>query len=350
MTEAVLVMHGRPSQRPVALWLLVCCAMVFVMVMLGGLTRLTDSGLSMVEWQLFTLLPPSTEAGWQELFDNYRRFPEYLAVNSGMTLSEFKGIFWLEFIHRLWGRAIGVVFLLPFLAFLATERIGRALAPRLAAMFVLGGLQGALGWFMVKSGLVDRPDVSQYRLAAHLFAAFVIYGFMLWVALGLLGLERQRTGDAAAMRTLNRRLVALLVFLSLTVISGAFVAGLDAGLIYNTFPLMGDGVLPPDFLAQSPVVLNFFENMATVQFDHRILAETLFAAIVLVWWQARRLALPNRARRAMNAVLAMACVQVALGISTLLLLVPTHLAATHQAGALVLFTLLIWAIFETKDA
>jgi cytochrome c oxidase assembly protein subunit 15 len=350
MAQAVTAVADKPSQRPVALWLLACCAMVFVMVILGGLTRLTDSGLSMVEWQLFTILPPSTEAGWQELFDKYRQSPEFLAQNSAMTVDGFKGIFWLEFIHRLWGRAIGFVFLVPFLFFLATGRVDRALAPKLAAMFVLGGLQGALGWFMVKSGLVDRPDVSQYRLAAHLFAAFVIFGFMLWVALGLLGLEESRVADRAAVARLNRRLKGLLAFLSVTIVSGAFVAGLDAGFIYNTFPLMGDSFLPPDFLVLSPVILNFFDNMATVQFDHRILAETLFVAVAWVWWSSRKTALPARARRATGAVMAMACVQVALGISTLLLLVPTHLAVTHQAGALVLFALLIWAIFETKRA
>jgi len=196
---------GADDRRAVALWLLLCCAMIFAMVVLGGVTRLTHSGLSMVEWKPVTgFLPPMSESAWEDAFAKYRQYPEYREINAGMTLDEFKSIFWLEFIHRVWGRAIGVVFLLPFLYFLVRKRIDRWLAPRLALIFVLGALQGVMGWYMVKSGLVDRPDVSQYRLTAHLLAAFVIYGYILWVALALLHPGETRAAGGQGARRVRR--------------------------------------------------------------------------------------------------------------------------------------------------
>lgn len=340
----VVASAARPSKRPVAIWLLVCAGMVFFMVVLGGLTRLTDSGLSMMDWKPLSVLPPMTEAEWTYWFDIYRRIPQYHNVNAGMTLTEFKGIFWLEYLHRLWGRLIGVVFLVPFLWFLWRGHVDRHLAPRLALLFVLGGLQGALGWFMVASGFTEVAAVSQYRLAAHLIAAVIIYGAILWVALGLLNPRPSPVApDTAALRS---RLSWLLGLTTVVILSGAFVAGLDAGLIYNTFPLMNDHLVPPEIFDHSPWILNFFENHATVQFTHRILALTAFFLILWAWWGSRAVAVPPRARAPLALLPLAAVLQVGLGISTLLLAVPVSLATLHQAGALLLFTALLWAIRE----
>ena len=342
---------SRPdARRVIALWLLVCCAMIFAMVVIGGLTRLTHSGLSMVEWRPLTgLLPPLSAAEWEQAFAGYRQYPEYRALNDGMTLAEFKTIFWLEYVHRLWGRAIGVVFLAPFLYFLVRGRIERTLAPRLVAMFVLGGLQGLLGWYMVKSGLVDRPDVSHYRLAAHLGAAFLIYGYVFWVALGLLFRERAAEGEAR-LRGLRRFALAVAALVVVTVLSGALVAGLDAGFSYNTFPLMDGRLVPDGMLAMQPAAANFLDNVITVQFDHRALAVTTAIMSVIAWAWARRAPLPARAALAFRALLAAALLQVALGIATLLSVVALPLAAAHQAGALVLFTAVLWVLHELRGA
>jgi len=262
-------------------------------------------------------------------------------------LDEFKSIFWLEFYHRLLGRAIGLVFLLPFLYFLARKRIDRSLAPKLAGIFVLGGLQGALGWFMVKSGLTDNPHVSQYRLTAHLAAAFIIYAYIFRVALGLLAPRPQHHGgdDVAGLRRFALG-VAALVFVM--VLSGGFVAGLKAGFAFNTFPTMNGHWLPPGLFALQPVWLNFFENLATVQFDHRMIAYTLALVVPIFWLQARKTRLPARAARAVHLLLGMLALQITLGISTLLLIVPVPLAAAHQAGALVLFTIALFVTHELR--
>ncbi len=331
------------STRPVAIWLFVVCAVIFVMVVLGGVTRLTHSGLSMVEWRpLLGWLPPLTDARWEELFAKYREFPEYRKLNPNMVLAGFKSIFWLEYMHRLLGRLIGVVFLVPFVYFLVRRRIAGRLVPRAVIMLVLGGLQGALGWYMVQSGLAERPDVSQYRLAAHLALAFAIYGYIFWVAMGLVD-SRPAGGLAPAGRGAALALVALV---ALTVLSGAFVAGLDAGLIYNSFPLMGGRLVPEDMFVLEPVLLNFFENRAAVQFDHRVLAIATFVAVVAFWATLHRVALPRRARAASSVLFLATGIQVLLGISTLLLFVPVALAALHQAMALVLFTVALWTLHE----
>ncbi len=241
--------------KTIGIWLLSLCTMVFVMVVLGGVTRLTHSGLSMVNWKPVTgWLPPMGEAEWQAVFQSYRQFPEYKELNEAMTLSGFKGIFWLEFFHRLWGRLIGVVFLVPLLVFLFKGWVSRKLVPRLVVMFILGGLQGVLGWYMVKSGLIGRPDVSQYRLAAHLGAALIIYGYMFWVALALLSPKPAATSAPAGMGA-GAFAVLLVVWVFVTIISGGFVAGLDAGFAYNTFPLMHLCVLALfDAAAESPLL------------------------------------------------------------------------------------------------
>jgi cytochrome c oxidase assembly protein subunit 15 len=272
------------ANRMIAAWLLLCCLMVFAMVVVGGITRLTHSGLSIVEWQpIVGTLPPLSEAAWEETFAKYRLTPEYLQVNKGMSLGEFKGIFWWEYFHRLLGRLIGVVFLVPLLWFVARRTIPPGYAWKLAGIFVLGALQGAMGWYMVQSGLVDDPRVSQFRLTAHLGLALAIFAAMLWVALTLL--YPQRAAPAADARRPTRTLafgVAALVFVM--ALSGGFVAGIRAGYAYNTFPLMNGDLVPPEIFMLEPVWRNFFWNMATVQFDHRLLAWMLAFVVPVLWW------------------------------------------------------------------
>jgi cytochrome c oxidase assembly protein subunit 15 len=322
--------------------------MIFVMVVLGGVTRLTHSGLSMVEWKPVTgFLPPMTELVWQETFEKYQQYPEFKIKNPDMGLAEFKSIFWLEFIHRIWGRSIGIVFFLPFIFFLLKKKLDRKLIPKLITMFILGGLQGVLGWFMVKSGLSDRPDVSQYRLTAHLIFAFFLYGWILWTALGLL-FPRPHTFKQQSLHTYKGFLSALTLLLVLAIMSGGFVAGTDAGLIYNTFPLMGDTLLPKDLFVIDPWIKNFFENVVTIQFTHRVLTTLIFVSVVGFWLKTLNQDLPKRTRIVLHCLLAAVILQVTLGISTLLLVVPVPLAAAHQAGALILLTAMLWARHEFR--
>ena len=334
--------------RPIAWWLLVCCALVFAMVVLGGVTRLTGSGLSMVNWKPVSgILPPLDQAAWEREFDHYRRTPEYAYVNKGMSLAEFKGIFWFEFAHRLLGRLIGVAFLLPFLYFVLRRRIPASLAPRLVTMFVLGGLQGLLGWYMVKSGLVDNPHVSQYRLAAHLGLAVLIYAFMLWTALGIL--DREERASPRGRSTFEKLTYLLVVAVFVVMMSGAFVAGLKAGFIHNTFPLMAGKWLPDGMWSMSPAYLNLFENATTVQFNHRLIATATFLAILALWLGARRFSLTRPQRLWLHGTGGVAVAQVALGISTLVLRVPVPLAALHQAGAMALLTVLLCLAHESRS-
>jgi cytochrome c oxidase assembly protein subunit 15 len=323
------------SDRAIAFWLLACCALVFAMVVVGGMTRLTHSGLSIVEWQpIVGSIPPLDDAQWEEAFAKYRQTPEYRLRNHDMTLAGFKGIFWWEYFHRLLGRVIGVVFLLPFLYFLARGRIDRPLAWRLAGIFALGGAQGALGWYMVKSGLVDDPRVASERLAAHLGLAFLIYAAMLWTALGLLF-----PGGARAPARLRRLSAAVASLVFAMVLSGALVAAIRAGFAYNTFPLMNGEWIPGEILLIEPWWSNFLHNMATVQFVHRTLAMVILAAVAVLAWQVRQeRAVERRARLWVHALLSFTLLQVAVGIATLLLRVPLPLAALHQSGAVVVFT------------
>jgi cytochrome c oxidase assembly protein subunit 15 len=332
----------RRNDRAIGLWLLACCAMVFVMVVLGGITRLTQSGLSIMEWApLKGALPPVSEAEWQRIFALYQQIPEYQQVNHGMTLAEFKGIFWWEWAHRLWARLIGVVFLLPFLWFLIRGRIRRGLAPRLALFFLLGGAQGALGWFMVASGFADRVDVSQYRLVAHLALALAIYVAMLWTALDLLRASQR----FPVSQRLATHLTLALALLCLTIAMGGFTAGLHGGLVYNSFPLMGGEFAPSDLWGLAPGWINLFENPAAAQFVHRWLAIATMATVLALGWRDRAAgSLPVR------LAAAMALLQVGLGIATLLMIVPVPLAALHQAGAVTLLTLVIWALHDARDA
>jgi cytochrome c oxidase assembly protein subunit 15 len=320
----------------VAAWLLACCALVFAMIVVGGVTRLTHSGLSITEWQpIVGTIPPLSDADWQAAFGKYQATPEYELVNHGMSLAEFKGIFWWEYAHRLLGRLIGAAFLVPLVWFALRGAIPKGYGGKLAALFVLGGLQGALGWYMVQSGLVDDPRVSQFRLTAHLALAFAILGAMLWIAMSLLAAAPARR--AGAPRKLAYAVVGVVC---LMIVTGGFVAGIRAGFAYNTFPLMNGHLVPPEATLLSPLWKNFFYNMAMVQLDHRIVAYVLAIIVPLVWWRVRRTpGLSARARTGAHLLLGMLAVQVSLGILTLVHVVPLPLAALHQAGAVLVFAL-----------
>jgi cytochrome c oxidase assembly protein subunit 15 len=326
---------ARHSDRAIAIWLLCCCAMIFAMVVIGGVTRLTESGLSITEWQPVTgILPPLSAEQWQKEFDRYQQIPQFTEGHLGlMTLAEFKTIYFWEYAHRLWGRLIGVVFAVPLVWFLWRGRIARPLLPKLLLLFGLGALQGFVGWFMVQSGLAERTSVSQYRLVLHLGLALIIYSATLWIALGLLIPDSiGRPPISARLRAAANTILAL-VFL--TILAGGFVAGLDAGLTYNTFPLMDGRLVPAGYAQLEPFWLNWFETVAAVQFNHRLLAMTTVAAVLALWIAARH---ADAARQAMNLLVAAVLLQVALGIATLLLVVPIPLAAAHQAGAVLLLT------------
>jgi heme a synthase len=340
------------DQRAIGYWLLACCAILLALVMLGGATRLTGSGLSIVNWKPVTgVLPPLTEADWQAEMELYRQSPEYQKVNRGMSLPEFKRIFYYEYAHRLLARSLGLVFALPLAWFWWRGRIDRRLRWPLLGILALGAAQGYMGWFMVKSGLVDIPRVSPYRLAAHLGLALLIYAAMFWVALRVLwpmpgstelhsaALDQKRRvqlGDPGP--GLSRSSTLLLLLAAVTIVSGAFVAGLKAGYLYNTFPLMAGEWVPTGVLHYEPMWRNFFENPATVQFVHRCLALTTLVSVLAVWLFGLRQRLPRRQRVALHALAAITLLQVALGIGTLLLYVPVSLGTLHQGGAVVLLS------------
>jgi cytochrome c oxidase assembly protein subunit 15 len=334
------------NRRAVAAWLVGVAAMIFLMVVIGGITRLTESGLSITEWKPVTgVLPPLTDAAWQHEYELYERIPEARTVHLGITLEEFKQIFFWEYLHRLWGRLIGVAFALPLIWFAVRRRLPAGFGPRLTAIFALGALQGAVGWWMVASGLVDRTDVSQYRLVTHLGLALVIYAAIVWTALDLLA----PAGSGIAPASLRRCAGALAALVFLTILSGGFMAGLDAGLTYNTFPLMDGRFFPAGYFVERPWWLNWFENVTAVQFNHRILAISTFTAVVALWvhWRARA---ETPLRLALDLLLAAALLQVSLGIATLLLVVPIPLAALHQAGAVLVLTAAIGLRHTTRRA
>ncbi|MDT8404171.1 COX15/CtaA family protein [Sulfuriflexus sp.] len=330
------------DNRQLAYWLLTVCALIFAMVVLGGVTRLTHSGLSMVEWKpIVGSIPPLSEQEWQETLQKYRSSPEYQKKNKGMSIAEFKSIFWFEYTHRLLGRLIGLAFLLPFLYFLVRGKIRRRQIPTFITMFFLGGLQGLLGWYMVKSGLVDVPQVSQYRLTAHLVAAITIYLFILWVALSLLrsGTIEVRDRSLGALKRHGQFTTAIII---LMIISGGFVAGTKAGFVFNTFPMMDGQWLPPGGMALQPWWLNLFENMATIQFNHRLLAVVVSVVIftyALRGWRSR--AISDTTCFTFTLLFMMLLIQLGLGISTLVYVVPVALGAAHQAGALLLLTIAV---------
>jgi cytochrome c oxidase assembly protein subunit 15 len=327
-------------------WLFAVAALVFLMVSVGGATRLTGSGLSITEWQpIVGTMPPLSQTDWLEAFAKYQQIPQYHHVNRGMSLEAFKTIFWWEWTHRFLGRLIGAAFLLPFLFLLAAGQMPRALLGRLAAIFALGALQGFIGWYMVRSGLADRIDVSQYRLALHLGLAIAIFGALIWVGLSL---------DAAQVRPAAERpaqvggaaAIVLLVFVQ--ILLGAFVAGLKAGASYNTWPLM-DGRLVQDGLgAMRPWYLNLFENALTVQFNHRLAAYALVVAAIWQAWTVTRGTRDPLIRLTAVALAAGVLAQAVLGIATLLAQVPLALALAHQAGAAAVSGLAVWHLHALR--
>ncbi|HHS82616.1 MAG TPA: heme A synthase [Devosia sp.] len=338
---------GPDRLAPVRIWLFVLAAAILIMVAIGGITRLTDSGLSITSWKPVSgIIPPLTDADWQAEYDAYKQIPEFTRQNSWMSVEDFKSIFWWEWSHRFFGRMIGFLFAVPFLVFLFQRRLSWRLAPSLAALFVLGGFQGFLGWWMVSSGLSERVDVSQYRLAAHLGAASLLFAAIIWVAmrLGADSLERRAPRPLTPLRKLMWLLVAM-VFLQ--IILGAFVAGLDAGFGFNTWPLM-EGKWIPDGLGDlQPAWRNLFENLLTVQFDHRVFAY-LVGIVALVGLVLSLFSDDSRQNQWMKTAFLLVLAQIMLGILTLVLVVPIPLAVAHQSMALVLFGTLVAALADLR--
>ncbi|MBF0214093.1 MAG: COX15/CtaA family protein [Magnetococcales bacterium] len=336
----------RQDRRQVGWWLFVCCALVYGMLALGGITRLTGSGLSMVEWQpLIGTLPPMDQAAWQEVFTKYQNTPEFRHVNHDMDLEGFKGIFWLEYFHRLLGRMTGVVFFVPFAWFLWRRKLDRPVTIRLLSIFLLGGMQGVMGWLMVKSGLISDPHVSPYRLTAHLGLAFLVYGWMLWTALELF-IDQDASPATASAPGFRRASLGIVTLISVTVLSGGFVAGAKAGYGYNTFPRMHDEWFPDAYWDMVPAWRNFFENVAAIQWDHRLMATLTFFAILAYWVLGRRFASSGPVRVGLHLLLLAVSLQVALGIATLLLHVPVNLAWAHQVWSMALFTVALFIHFH----
>ena len=338
--------------RYVSYWLLSVTGMVFFMAVVGAITRLTGSGLSMVEWRPFIgAIPPMSEMEWYRVFDLYRQTPEYVHKNSGMSLMEFKNIFFWEWFHRLWGRLIGLAYAVPLLVFLVLKWIPRSRLWPLIGILFLGLVQGFVGWYMVKSGLVDRPSVSHYRLSLHLNMAFVLYACLWWQALWF----RSQSGCAMKKEPpmevantpsrLKKSLNFSLVPLSLTLIWGAFVAGLDAGLIYNEFPMMEKSLLPSEIWQTPSLWYGLFETPAIVQFVHRVLAVLTLIAVIVVWARVTHNRYPSYLRRAGHVLLFFAILQFSLGIITLLTSLMISMAAAHQAGALLLLAQLLYLRF-----
>jgi cytochrome c oxidase assembly protein subunit 15 len=339
--------------RVLRIWLAGVALLIIAMILVGGATRLTDSGLSITEWQpIMGVIPPLNDANWQKAFTAYQKIPEYIEIKRGMSLDEFKTIFWWEWAHRFLGRFIGVAFFVPFVVLWIAGYIPRTLLPRLLGLFVLGGLQGALGWYMVESGLVDRTDVSQYRLAAHFGVALSILGYTLWLLFGL-GHESRVEHATAGSRAPALVAGGILALIFLQLLAGALVAGLDAGMGYNTWPLTNGAIVPIGLFEVSPWYLNFFENPLTVQFDHRMIgyAVVVVSLAQLAWLGLRKAPTPLFGSAMTLALLAL--LQATLGVWTLLLAVPIELGLAHQAGAIAVFAASVyhfWIATHTPQA
>lgn len=331
-------------RRHLRAWFLTGAAMTFLIVVIGGITRLTQSGLSIVDWRpIMGVIPPLSHDLWVEAFDRYRQFPEYQVLRRGMSLEEFKFIFFWEYVHRLAARLIGLIFLVPFLYFWLRGYFDRPLLRRVLVLFALGAAQGVLGWLMVRSGLVDRPSVSHYRLAAHLSLALLILGTCIWLARQTNVPAEPAAADVGRGGGAIRIVLGLGALLALQIVWGAFVAGLHAGLIFNTFPLMGDGLVPPGAWMLEPLLINLVENPATVQWVHRVLGTLLLGAAAAVYWH-RRTDERNPVGRRMSLVfLVLVLGQYGLGVATLLLRVPIALGTLHQAVAAVIVAL--WVVW-----
>lgn len=326
------------SYRGIIIWLLIVCVFIFAMVVVGGVTRLTNSGLSMVDWRpIMGAIPPLTEAEWIKTFDMYKQYPEYQKINQGMDLEGFKGIFYWEYGHRLLGRTIGLVFFIPFMVFWLRRRLDKPLLKKLGFAFVLGGLQGLMGWYMVMSGLVDMPRVSHYRLAAHLSLALIVMAYLFWIMLDLLNKEAPERQPREPWPAIRNLALATTGLVSAQIVYGAFTAGLRAGWGYNTFPTMNGEWLPDALGMLNPFWLNLFENNATVQFVHRWLGTLLLIVVVWLWSNAVRKPLSQSRKTSLHLLLASVFAQYLLGVYVLLNIVPIAAASLHQAvGCLVL--------------
>ena len=336
-------------QKSIILWLLTGCFLIYLMVVIGGITRLTHSGLSMVEWNpIIGSLPPMSDAAWQIPFEKYKQSPEYQLINNQFSLAEFKSIYWWEYIHRLLGRTIGVVFLIPFFYFLVKKKFDKALLKKMVVLLFLGALQGVLGWFMVYSGLQKEPHVSHYRLAAHLISAFTVFGFTFWYAMDLIyptDLEENKIS-----KNVKRWSKIMFSAIVLQIIYGAFVAGLKAGLFYNTYPMMGHSLMPETVMAYDSFWKNLLENPAGVQFLHRNIAIIVTILVLFVWEKSRKIQLTKLQRLASNFMLTVVIIQFLLGIVTLLYSVPVLMGVLHQTGAFFLFASSLFFIHSLRKA
>jgi len=329
----------RKSRNAVGLWLLAVALVILAMVVIGGLTRLTGSGLSITQWDPITgVIPPLNDAQWADAFAQYQRIPQYAAENQGMSLDGFKGIFWWEWTHRFLGRLVGFVFLVPFAWFAATGAIARKEWPRFVVLFALGGLQGLIGWWMVQSGLETRISVAPYRLAIHLGAAVILLGAMVWTALDYL----RGPGNGKT----PRYAMGFIALIYVQMLLGALVAGLHGGLIYNTWPDMNGRLLPEDAFFYAPWWRNFFENPGLAQFDHRMVAYAVAALVIVIYARAIRLA--GSAKKSGKIATVLVVIQIFLGIVTLLFRAPESLAVIHQLMAALLFCTAVWHAHELK--
>ncbi|MCT4630335.1 COX15/CtaA family protein [Winogradskyella sp.] len=332
----------KKNNKAVIYWLLTGCILIFIMVIVGGITRLTHSGLSISNYKLISgTIPPMNEVEWNEAFDLYKQYPEYQKLNYGMSLEEFKDIYFWEWIHRVIGRFIGMVFIIPFIYFLIRKRLSKSTITKSVILLIMGGFQGFLGWYMVKSGLVDRPDVSHYRLAAHLTTAFLTFAYTFWVALDLM------FPDKKVIDKKLRNFIRLgLVVLVIQIIYGAFVAGLDAGWIHNHWPLMSEGKFIHEtvYTEQNPMYLNFIEGKSGVQFVHRTLAFVVAILILAIWQKTSRLNLTNLQKKGVNSLLIIVGFQFLLGVLTLMLAVPVWLGVLHQVGAFILLSSMVFTL------
>ncbi len=334
--------------KQVAIWLIVIAGIIFCMIILGGVTRLTHSGLSMVDWNpIMGIIPPINDADWLRAFARYQEFPEYQKINQGMSVEQFKSIFYFEYFHRILGRLIGILFLIPFLYFWFRSFIRKSLLPQMAIMFFLGGCQGLLGWYMVKSGLINDPHVSQYRLTAHLISAVIIYCYILWVAFGLLTTNTERTTDQHSQKLFSiSKILTLLIILM--IITGGLVAGTRAGFVYNTFPLMNGKLIPDAMYTLHPLWLNWLENVTAIQFNHRVFAYGLLFLISSYCFAVYKYGTTARSRHAAILLLILLIAQVCLGVATILLHVPVLIASCHQGGAILLLTTILFITRELK--
>jgi len=329
------------SHKSVIIWLLTGCALIFLMVVIGGITRLTESGLSMVDWKLFMgMVPPLSEQDWIETFNQYKQFPEYQEVNFMFTLEEFKSIFFWEYLHRLIGRILGIIFIIPFVYFLIRKKIAGKLIRQSVLILFMGAFQGFLGWWMVKSGLIDNPDVSHYRLAVHLIAAFLTFAYTFWVALSLIYKNEERPN----VPFMRKWITVLFIATVIQIIYGAFVAGLNAGFVMNTYPKMGDSWIAESVTAMEPFWINFIDGVGGVQFVHRILAHIVVGLVLFLLLKSSKFELNKIQTNSLIALLVMVFSQFMLGVFTLLYAVPVWLGVTHQVGAFFLLGTVVYAL------